>query len=81
MTSAEGNDFIQVESGSFVFNPGNTIACIHINILQDTILEYNEYILFSTSCNSSHAVCSVGNGSIEIIEDRDSKYCIQQLVK
>ncbi|KAL5516874.1 hypothetical protein EMCRGX_G002306 [Ephydatia muelleri] len=68
----KGKDFIQVESGNFVFTPGNTIACIHINILQDSILEYNEYILFSTSCNNSHAVCSAGSGSIQIIEDGDT---------
>eukprot|EP00731_Ephydatia_muelleri_P037226 Em0422g2a len=71
-TATKGKDFIQVESGNFVFTPGNTIACIHINILQDSILEYNEYILFSTSCNNSHAVCSAGSGSIQIIEDGDT---------
>ena len=71
--STGSKDFTQTEPGDFTFSPGNSYACIHVNILQDTILEYNEFISFSTFCNNSHAVCIAGNGTIKIIEDGDSK--------
>lgn len=75
-SSTEGKDFSQVESGGVVFSPGSTqttSASIHINILDDSSLEYDEFLSFSIVSTSSHAVCS-GNGTIDIIENGDSMY-------
>ena len=73
--STGNKDFIQNQSSIIIFSPGstqNSYACTSVEVLQDSILEYNEFFILKLSSTNSR-VAVTRNGTFQIIEDGDSK--------
>ena len=83
-STVDGLDFISPSSINITFWTGSAMGSTNftlINILQDDILENNEFIYLSLNSSLSYASVSAtsGNQTFTIIEDSDSMcidYCV-----
>ena len=68
-TTTAGSDFTGATAGTLTFNPGQTLATLRLPVVNDTVEEADETVVFSLSAPSNATLAAPSTHTFTILDD------------